>query len=238
MKKTLALACLMALTSPAGAKLRVPPPVRVERVDVQDTIGPINFSKVSNRIARGSQVGWLREGILCLGGEPLTWNGRSHVVDPRDLEEAFRNELQDLGYDIVGASGGLFDREQDSEAAYLVGATIRNMEIEACLPYLPSNDISTAKGAVVFEIEWQIYSRDRQRVIDKITTRAGYERKKGREGGVQSLVREAFAENVRRLAASGKLERAGDLPVGKDDDLRIRSPAGEGEEAAVGDTGW
>ncbi|MDQ4420831.1 S1C family serine protease [Sphingobium sp. DEHP117] len=142
-----------------------------------------------------------------MGGYPLTWRGRGGELSTEEFDDAFRDELKALGYDVVSTSSNLFDEDGDSRAEYLIGGTITMMTVDACYPNSGLGDSHSAKGTALMEVEWQMYDRIERSVVAKVITRQGYKQGKTDAAGVSGLIVAAFGENVRALAANEAMRK-------------------------------
>lgn len=197
----------VSASSIASARVEVPSPVAVEELPTGTMTRPVQLSKVIVKLSRGEAYGRIKGGLICAVGEPLIWKGGRVQVDPTDFDDVFKDELGKLGFDVVSGTGDLFDEGNDKRAEYLVGSTIKSMTVEACFPNSGFGDMTSAKGTAVMEVEWQVYNRLDRQVVERFTTRTGYSQKKSQAGGLETILFSAFAENVRALAASGKLQK-------------------------------
>ena len=231
----IALFILVQANSAFAQKAAVPAPVEVDRLPTGTKTRPVQLSKIVVKLNRGEPFGRLKGGLICVVGEPLVWKGGRSQLDTEDFDEVFKEELGKLGYDVVGVASDLFDEGDDKRAEYLIGGTIRSMSVDVCFPNSGFGDLMTAKGTAMMAVEWQIYNRLDRTVVDTFTSRTGFVQKKSQSGGLETIVFSAFAENVRALAASGKLQKAlvgaaADLSVarrpGAVEPILLRLPAG------------
>lgn len=203
-------------------KLKVPDPVQVETLSDETPTRPVELSKIEVKLSRGEPYGWLKYGLLCVSPESLVWRGGKVSLDPTDFNEVFKDELDQLGYDVVNSSSALFDEGEKKRAEYLVGGTIKSMQVDICYPKSGLGNAFSAKGTAIMEVEWQIYDRLNKKVVASHITKTGIRQKKSISGGLETIVFSAFGENVRALAASGQLEK---FLVGEAQDLTIAKSA-------------
>jgi serine protease Do len=159
------------------------------------------------KLNRGEAFGRVKGGLICMIGQPLVWKGGQYQLNTEDFDEVFQDELSKIGYNVISTSGQLFDTGDANKAEFLVGGTIKSMNVDVCFPNSGFGDLMSAKGAATMEVEWQIFDRLNRTIVDTYTTNTGYQQKKTLGGGIETIVFSAFAENVRALAASGKLEK-------------------------------
>ena len=204
---------------PASAQdVVIPPPVVVKPLAEGTKTRPVQLARLVVKIARNEPFGHFKVGLLCIGGGTLHWRGGRVGLEDEEFDHAFKESLSDLGFDVVGQGGDLFDNGGDRRAEYLVGGTIKSMRVDACLPQSGFGDTSTARGSVWLQVEWQLYNRLDRKVVAAFTTRTGVRERKAQWGGIQAMILAAFDENVRALAASGMLQR---YLVGEPADLTI-----------------
>ncbi len=218
MRRYCLIAALIAIASPAAARIDIPPPVSVTPLPPGTETRPVKLAKIVVDLRRGETYGQIQRYMLCVGGEPLIWKGGRIQLDPQDFNEVFKDELDKLGFDVVGMSANLFDERGDNRAEFLVGGTIRSMMVDVCFPYAGIGNALAAKGSATMEVEWQVYNWLDHRIVATATTRTGFRQAKSDMGGVASIVFAAFGENVRALVATGKLQKA---LVGRPADFRV-----------------
>lgn len=188
-------------------KISIPAKVSVESLPEGTATRPVQLSKVVVKLSRGEPIGRAKGGLICFVAEPLVWKGGRLQVDVTDFDEVFKDELGNLGYDVVSVVGELFDQGDDKRAEYLIGGTVKSMLVDVCFPNSGFGDYMSAKGSALLEVEWQVFNRLDRTVVATHTTRTGFEQKKAQAGGFETIVFSAFAENVRALAASGLLKK-------------------------------
>lgn len=222
MKRYVALwiACAFFTCTLHAEKIAIPEKVVVESLPEGTSTRPVQLSKIIVKLSRGEPIGRVKGGLICVVGEPLIWKGGRMQLDVTDFDEVFKDELSNLGYDVVSVAGDMFDQGSDKRAEYLVGGTVKSMLVDVCYPNSGFGDYLSAKGSALMEVEWQVFNRLDRTVVATRTTRTGFEQKKSQSGGFETIVFSAFAENVRALAASGLLKKhlvgsAADLTVAR-----------------------
>lgn len=224
MRIILALA-LFTCASFAEAKIAIPTRVSVEALPEGSQTRPVQLSRVIVKLNRGEAFGRLKGGLLCIAAEPLIWKGGRVQLNTEDFSDIFKDELEKLGFTVVSTFGNLFDTGEQTKAEFLVGGTIKTMMVDMCFPNSGFGDLMSSKGAALMEVEWQVYNRLDRVVVDSFTSRTGVDQPKAQSGGLEGIVFAAFAENVRALAASGKLQK---LLVGQATALDVaRKPASD-----------
>jgi S1-C subfamily serine protease len=155
-------------------------------------------------LAPGSAWGRYRKGDFCeASDEALLWEGGGREeLDLASFEPVFVEELGKVGFKLAGDPTDLFAEETSGDFA--VGAQIVGLNGKFCegkgLNFGGAD--SKVNGRTLMEIEWQIYSPVQKAVVARVRTHQGYDLATPQEGGLSIILRRAFAENVRALAAS------------------------------------
>lgn len=212
------IACLLHIPAYSA-----PSPAQPTALPANMETRPVQLSKLAVKFPHGSRIGKAKLGLLCLPGYPLTWRGKRGELSIDEFDDAFRDELKTLGYDVIGSTSDLFETGEESRAEYLIGGTITMMSVNACYPNSGLGDGVSAKGSALLEVQWQLYDRIGRKVVTRVTTHEGFDQKKPDPSGVPGLIISAFGKNVRALAASGELQK---YLVGERRDLdAARTPA-------------
>ncbi len=197
-----------ALPSSLSAQnISVPPQTNVTPLPIDSDTRPVAFSRVTARLNRGQTWGQLQGGVLCLPFQSLVWGGGQVRIDTGEFDEVFKEELEKTGFRVVGGSNNLFEEADTSEAEYLVAGTVKQATAKICAILAGLGDFDTIKGQIVFDIEWQVYSRLQRQVVATVQTRGGVNRQKSAPGGPLMLFDEAFGENVRQLINSSEFRK-------------------------------
>jgi S1-C subfamily serine protease len=159
---------------------------------------PVQLKRVITKIKRGTVIGSIQAGMLCLPGGELTWKGGRGFVDINELNEVFREEFESANYTVVGDPDSLFDDSSSWQAEYLIGAIITDIEVGLC--YQPGG----TKGDVYLEVNWQVYSRLDRKVVYKTTTEGSYEVIEPSSHAVMDLYVYAFGMAAQNLLADQK----------------------------------
>lgn len=203
-----ALCCLLAVTSPAHAgRIKVPEPAVATALPARTETRPVQLSRLTIKIERGDSIGIEHIGLLCLAETSMIWKSRGNELSTSAFQASFRDELRQLGYDVVSASNDLFDSAGDDRAEYLIGGTLTMLSMDVCKPNYSLGDKLSARGTVLLQIDWQLYDRINRTTVARVTTFQGYEQKTTTTGGLTAIMASAFGENVRALAASGQLQK-------------------------------
>jgi serine protease Do len=206
-KFTALVSMLFTYSAAFAEKIVIPPKVIVPDLAEGTKTRPVQLSKLVVKLSRGEPYGRIRVGLFCIEGEPLIWKGGRTQLDVNDFDQIFEEELDKIGFDAISPSSDLFDTGEDHRAEFLVAGTIKSMVVDVCFPNSGFGDFFSSRGSALMDVEWQIFNRLDRKVVDSFRTRTGFEQKRVQSGGIETVTFAAFAENVRALAASGKLQK-------------------------------
>jgi serine protease Do len=161
---------------------------------------PIMFRKLVSRLPRGQEVGTVQGGLACAGQGKLTWRGGRAEFADEELADALRAELTSAGYQVVGASDGLFEDSQAWKAEFLLAGAIKHVAWNVCYPRGGFGDVTTSSGEASMEIEWQLYERGTRSVVLTATTGGTAKTLVGPQNGPSALYGAAAAA-LRNLLA-------------------------------------
>jgi hypothetical protein len=175
----------------------------------------------------------LKTGLLCIANaNSRTWPGGRETQDLAPYAAAFKAELERAGFKVVTpGQDNMFD--EVSPADYEAAAVITDAHIDACVS---NGELFTERYSVRGEgsitVDWQIYSRIKKQVMAHVSTSGSSQLGRNVPGGVTRLVADAFAVNVRALAANTAFRTAMNEPralaigfVMPGQQARFRSPA-------------
>jgi len=164
-------------------------------------------------------AGWpwlsLRVGSLLCISPPVvkTWQGGRAAQELSAFTTPFKTELESAGYKVVTpGEDNLFDSNAGS-ADYEAAAVINGARFDGCVSngaYF--SNIGSVRGDGSLTIEWQLYSRIRKQVVAHVSTGGNSKLENSVPGGVSRLITEAFASNVRALAANADFRAALSAP--------------------------
>ena len=175
-----------------------------EAIEITDRsrVKPIAITKVAATIRRGTKVGELGVGMLCIKTDDIKWRSGNKVhLSSEDLVDVFREELEVNGWPVVGSTEDLFEGYDVSGAEVLVAARVIDLESEFCAPLAGFGNWKM-KGSLRMEVEWQVYSPSRRELIGKIETEGSAVTKKTSDDASYELLSEAFALAANNLVAS------------------------------------
>jgi serine protease Do len=190
---------LLKPTDGLSQTIVIPNPTEVIPIPIESETRPVAFSRITARLNRGQTWGQIQGGLFCIPAGNLVWGGGQVRIDTGEFGDVFREELEKTGFKVLGGSGNLFEEADTSAAEYLVAGAVKQASATICSIMAGMGDFDTIKGRILFDIEWQVYSRLQRRVVATINTRGGVNQTKSGPGGPLLLFEQAFAENVRQL---------------------------------------
>ena len=168
----------------------------------KDKVKPIAITKVAAKMRRGTVLGKLGIGMFCMPHDDIKWkSGGTVVLSSEDLIDVFRHELESNGWPVVGSTDDLFSGYDISGAEVLLGAKIKAIECELCMPFAGFGNFNK-KGSMRMDVEWQIYSPARRSLIGKIDTQGSMQITKESDDTPYELLSGSFAIAVNNLIAN------------------------------------
>jgi serine protease Do len=159
---------------------------------------PVQLKKVMVKIKRGTEIGSIQTGVLCLPAGPIKWKGGRFVFDVAEFDEVFREEFENANYTVVGDPEALFDDPSSWQAEFLIGAIVADIDMNICSSALG------VKGEIYLEVNWQVYSRLDRKVVHKTTTEGSHEVTEPTDQTLDDLVLYAFGMATQNLLADPK----------------------------------
>ena len=162
------------------------------------------------KLSTNSRGGGLLQTFLCINdGVTRTWDGGRQDQDLPPYVAAFKSELDKAGYKVVTpGEDNLFGQEAGASDLQ-VAAVITDMRIDGCMSrgslFTSAGDI---RGDGAMRVDWQIYSPISKQVVARLSTSATAKLEHSIPGGVQRLMSESFAANVRELASNADFRAA------------------------------
>lgn len=181
--------------------------VHQQSIEITDSesVKPIAITKVVGKIKRGTDIGDIQIGLLCLRSGDVNWRSGSKVnLSSEELVDVFREELELSGWPVVGSTEDLFNGYDVSGAEVLVAAKVKDLHANICYPMAGFGDWNQAKGAMRLTTEWQIYSPATRSLLGKIVTEGSSEIKEMKSGASDDLLADSFAASVHNLLANNE----------------------------------
>lgn len=178
----------------------------VQQLDIKASANskPIQLSKVVVRLKRGEHVGAVQGGFFCVPQADLTWKGGRLKLDSDDLTDAFKEELEKYSFKTVGDTSALFEDPSSWKSEILIAGLVKELKTNVCFPMAGFGNFSSSKGESFVKVEWQIYSKLDRAVVHSVTTEGSFKSAESQEGGVDSIILNAFAQAARNLLADAE----------------------------------
>lgn len=145
----------------------------------------------------------VKVGTICLfSGGPLDFGSGERTIDYERFERLFSAMMEKRGLNVVAKSSDMFEGEGDGpEPEFLIGATIRPQSIDIC------DSVNGQKGTIAVAVEWQIFDREKKRVVDVTTTHGEGKVPKFQTSGLKMMFDDAFSANLAALIDQGTLQK-------------------------------
>ena len=184
-----------------------PPLLPVSPLASGTSVKPVSFTKASTLIPSGTP--WaIQADAACHGETMKTWTGQATGLgNATDLKRVFQDEAQKAGFQVTGGPTDLFQtgRRGTRKAADLkIGALVTGLHLRLCAGPRPKGvraSAQSARGSLVMDVEWQVYSRSKGEVLARFTTRGGDRLATATPAAGAVLRQAAFAQNTRALFA-------------------------------------
>lgn len=151
----------------------------------------IAVTKLVSKLDRGTRIGTVSGGLLCVPQGPMTWRPGLDEPVVGEVLSVIREELKKAGYRIPGQSGSLFEESNEGEAELLLAGAIKAVALNAC------SGPQGRSGESSVEIEWQLYERRTRSVVLTVTT-GGHAKS---SPGARDAYLEAYAAAFRNVLA-------------------------------------
>lgn len=162
----------------------------------------VQLSKVLLDTETTEAKGKIKGGTLCVFPSPVKLTKVKKTEDYERYDVPFSDKLKGRGYRVVTTSQDLFASEDAEKAAdYLIGATVRPDTINIC------SSVNGFKGEIILQVEWQIFDRAGQKVVETVTTPGRGEQIKFSPNGYVEIWNRAFADSLGALMAAGTLKK-------------------------------
>ena len=186
------------------------PAITVQQYEVEQAITvtdptkikPIAITKVAAKIKRGTVIGSVKGGWLCIpqmNGDIKWKSGKTIYMDSEELVDIFREELELHGWPVVGSTEDLFSGYDVSGAEVLVAAKINDIECEFCAPNSAFGDWSI-NGSLNMSVEWQVYSPARKKLIGSVNTQGSIQSSTALD--IDEFLSTSFSRAANNLIAS------------------------------------
>jgi serine protease Do len=199
----LALVFGAGLVEAETVQVSVPPKVVVEPLPTAKLARPVTLTRLAANIPSGTP--WRQDlqspyfMMPCVRTtEVHQWTEQDNKVGSLDVfERIFREELVAAGFRIGRDPTNLFEEQTGSDLQ--VGALITTLRMKTCEFISPLR--GSYGGSAAMDVQWQVYSVSRGKIVARVETHGGFELKGTKDGDSSAILRGAFADGVRRLAA-------------------------------------
>lgn len=165
-------------------------------------VKPLAITKVAAKMSRGTVLGKMAVGGFCIGHSDIKWKSGSKVnLSDEALVDIFREELEANGWPVVGSTDDLFSGYDVSGAEVLVAAKITDINTNMCAPWSGYGNWDM-KGSMNLDVEWQIYSPARKKLIGTLNTSGSHVLENISDDASYELLNSSFAVAVNNLLAS------------------------------------
>jgi hypothetical protein len=163
----------------------------------------IQLSKVilNPDIAAANQQ--VKVGTICLfAGSPVDFGSRERTVNAERFERLFAKVVSARGFNVVAQSSNLFEDEgPGTRADFLIGVKLRPQAVNIC------DSVNGQKGVVTVAVEWQIFDRSKQQVVETIATQGSGQLAKFDPKGLEVMIDQGFSAAVTALIEQGMLQK-------------------------------
>lgn len=208
-------ALVVGLATPLAAQpaLQVgsppPPAAAIAKPPITMTSKPMKTLQLSKVLLDTETItakGKIKGGTWCVFPSPVKLEKVKKTENYERYDVPFSDKLKFRGYKVVTTSQDLFAKDNAEKAAdFLIGATVRPDTINMC------SSVNGEKGEIILQVEWQIYDRAAQKVVETATTSGRGEQLKFSTSGYVEIWNLAFADSLDALIKAGTLAKyAGD----------------------------
>lgn len=201
------LAGLSACTTP----MEYPKVAQRAPLDVGRDTADFMFAGGTSKIPLGTEVGTLpnigsdvRElGCGRVGEGAVEWGQRMQQSWSSNLGEVFYDTMKSAGYNVVGDPQRIFERGQDRNARYSIGARLVDLKGNFCQEINVWRQIAShrMKGEFYAKVEWEVYDVSARRIAKTFVTEGfGRQTTPAYEAAEQALAY-AFGSAAANLAA-------------------------------------
>lgn len=162
----------------------------------------LQLSKVLLDTETIEATGKIKGGTWCVFPSAVKLDKVKKTEDYERYDMVFSSKLKGRGYKVVTVSQDLFaDADAEKAADYLIGATVRPETINVC------SSVNGVKGEIKLQVEWQIYDRAAQKVVETITQSGTGNLPKFSNNGYNEIFDLAFADSLLTVMQSGALKK-------------------------------
>ena len=161
------------------------------------------------------------------GIDKLIWHSDNDAIDRRRYLSVFADELKAAGFVPADDPANLFQKDR-GDADIQVAANIKAINATFCLSYIgagmhivigapdqkpapsppPKPDFDRIYGDIVFDVDWQVYSRAADKVVGDIPIKSSFSTTGHVQGNYERLILGGIRENIRQLLSSADFKTA------------------------------
>ena len=145
----------------------------------------------------------VKVGTICLlAGSPIDFGSGERTLNYERFDRLFSAVLHDRGFNAVAKSSDLFEGEGNNPGPdFLIGATFRPQSVNIC------ESVSGYKGTIAVSVEWKIYDRSKQQVVETVTTQGSGQLSKFQASGLNVIFDQAFSAATAALVNRDLLQK-------------------------------
>jgi hypothetical protein len=188
------LVCFALCISGTGSAEKVLAPVSVKTVQLSKIVLKPDIPKEKQHV---------KVGTICLfSGAPVNFGSAERTVNYEHYERIFTSTMNKKGFKVLAKSSDLFEGEgAGAHPDFLVGATFRPTTVDIC------DSVDGQKGKISISIEWQIYDREKQKVVEVVTTDGTGQLLKFQQEGLAAMIDEAFSAGIGTLVDQDVIQK-------------------------------
>lgn len=123
-------------------------------------------------------------------------------------EGVFAEAMKKSGFNVLSKSDNLFDgQDSGPKPDFLVGASFQPQSLDIC------DSLNGVKGTVSIAVNWQVYDRSKQQVVETVTTAGTGQSLTFQMKGIQFLFDKAFTDSLDALIKQNVLQKYLGSPV-------------------------
>jgi len=200
--RRLSLIALSLLLSGCQTDVRQAPTLTPIHIESADQAKPFALRSIEFAIRRGQDIGGFTLGMTCImSPQRLTWD-RGRFAGNTEWFDRFFEELDGLGYPVVGDPARPFDRDRDlARAAYQISAQVAAAEFSVCdQKNFWTGGSMGYSGKAWVKVRWQVLSSLTRRIVLEAETEGTATVENSTQDGMIIMGQEAFAAATRNLA--------------------------------------
>lgn len=184
----------------------------------------LQLSKVLLDTETIEATGKIKGGTLCVFPSKVKLDKVKKTEEYERYEVVFSAKAKGRGYKVIATSQDLFAQNDASKAGdFLIGATVRPETISIC------SSVDGFKGEIGLQVEWQIYDRAAQKVVETATLPGKGSLLKFSNNGYVEMWNQAFGDSLVALMKAGTLKKYTGEP---DAEVAAATEAAEAKAAA------